>query len=218
MSTADSNSTAVFDPVCGMTISSAEAVGRVEYDRQIYFFCSNNCLEQFKANPETFVRPSANHHRSAAPAVSEGEYTCPMDPEVRQAGPGPCPKCGMALEPVMISHATKTEWTCPMHPEIVRDEPGSCPICGMALEPRTVTLEDTNPELDDMRRRFRVSLLFTGPILIFMISEFLPGQPLQHLFPARLLNWVELALATPVVLWGGWPFLVARGHPSSRAV
>ena len=75
----------------------------------------------------------------------EREYTCPMDPEVRQKGPGACPKCGMALEPVDVAPITKAEWTCPMHPEIVRDAPGSCPICGMALEPRTVTLEERIP-------------------------------------------------------------------------
>ena len=110
----------------------------------------------------------------------EREYTCPMDPEVRQKGPGACPKCGMALEPVDVAPVTKVEWTCPMHPEIVRDAPGACPICGMALEPRTVTLEEKNPELDDMTHRFRWSAVITAPILAFMVSEFLPGQPLQQ--------------------------------------
>ncbi len=105
------------------------------------------------------------------------------------------------------------EWTCPMHPEIVRDGPGSCPICGMALEPRFVTLEQTNPELDDMTRRFWWSLALTAPILMFMIAEFLPGQPLHHLLPPGVLNWIEFALATPVVLWGGWPFF-ERGWAS----
>jgi Cu+-exporting ATPase len=136
-----------------------------------------------------------------------------MDPEVRQKGPGACPKCGMALEPVDAAPATKTEWTCPMHPEIVRDEPGSCPICGMALEPRTVTLEERNPELEDMTRRFRWSAWITAPMLAFMVSEFLPGQPLQHAVPHGWTNWIQLALATPVVLWGGWPFFV-RGWAS----
>jgi Cu+-exporting ATPase len=109
----------------------------------------------------------------------------------------------------------KTEWTCPMHPEIVRDAPGSCPICGMALEPRTASLEEQqeNPELDDMTRRFRVSLLFTAPILALMISEMLPNQPLQHLVAPRVLTWLQMALATPVVLWGGWPFF-ERGWAS----
>src|SRR5256886_3035452 len=134
-------------------------------------------------------------------------YTCPMHPEVRQSQPGSCPKCGMALEPLAITPAaTKTEWTCPMHPEVVRDAPGSCPICGMALEPRVVTLEERNPELDDMTRRFRLSLLFTTPILALMISGFVPGQPLQSLLPHGALNRVEFFLASPVILWGGWPF------------
>ena len=91
---------------------------------------------------------------STAAEDAAREYTCPMDPEVRQLGPGPCPKCGMALEPVDIALSTRVEWTCPMHPEIIRDAPGTCPICGMALEPRTVTLEEKNPELEDMTRRF----------------------------------------------------------------
>jgi Cu+-exporting ATPase len=136
-----------------------------------------------------------------------------MDPEVRQQGPGACPKCGMALEPVNVAPVTKTEWTCPMHPEIVRDAPGSCPICGMALEPRVVTVEESNPELDDMTRRFWWSTAITAPMLAFMISEFLPGRPLQTLMPHGWMNWIQLALATPVVLWGGWPFFV-RGWAS----
>jgi Cu+-exporting ATPase len=119
----------------------------------------------------------------------------------------------MALEPVSAAPVTKTEWTCPMHPEIVRDGPGSCPICGMALEPRVVTLEDRNPELDDMTRRFRWSLVLTIPILAFMVSEFLPGQPLQHAFAPAFMTWSQFLLATPVVLWGGWPFFV-RGWAS----
>jgi P-type Cu+ transporter len=108
---------------------------------------------------------------------------------------------------------TKVEWTCPMHPEIVRDEPGACPICGMALEPRTVTLEERNPELEDMTRRFWWSAAITVPMLAFMISEFLPGHRLQALVPHGWMNWIQLALATPVVMWGGWPFFV-RGWAS----
>ena len=202
----------VLDPVCGMTISPDDAVGHVAHKGQTYYFCSESCLEQFKADPDRFLaadRPIVD----AAPADMECEYTCPMDPEVRQKGPGACPKCGMALEPVNFALVTKTEWTCPMHPEIVRDKPGSCPICGMALEPRTVMLEDTNPELDDMTRRFKASLALTVPILAFMVSEFLPGHPLDRLVPSGLRNWIELALASPVVLWGGWPFFV-RGWAS----
>ena len=117
------------------------------------------------------------------------------------------------LEPVSAAPPEKAEWTCPMHPEIVRDGPGSCPICGMALEPRTVAAEDENPELDDMTRRFWWSLALTAPMLAFMVSEFLAGQPLQHALPPAAMVWSQFVLATPVVLWGGWPFFV-RGWTS----
>jgi Cu+-exporting ATPase len=142
-------------------------------------------------------------------------YTCPMHPEVRSARPGICPKCGMALEPILGSGsaapaaAERTEWTCPMHPEIVRDAPGSCPICGMALEPRTVTAEEQdNPELRDMTRRFWVSAVLTVPLVAYAMTAHLGGGAVSHLGSPRLLGWIELLLATPVVLWGGWPFFV----------
>ena len=142
-------------------------------------------------------------------------YTCPMDPDVRQEGAGVCPKCGMALEPeVTTAPATRTEYVCPMHPEIVREEPGACPICGMALEPRVVTAEEEeNPELVDMRRRFWASVVLTLPVFVIAMAELLPGEPLQQLASLGVLSWAELALATPVVLWGGWPFFV-RGWQS----
>ncbi len=107
------------------------------------------------------------------------------------------------------------EWTCPMHPEIVRKGPGSCPLCGMALEPRTLTLEtleEENPELRDMSRRFLGSAVLTAPILALMISEMLPGKPLQRLAGPGAV-WIQFLLATPVVLWGGFPFF-ERGYQS----
>ncbi|HKM51893.1 MAG TPA: heavy metal-binding domain-containing protein, partial [Isosphaeraceae bacterium] len=98
-------------------------------------------------------------------------------------------------------------YTCPMHPEIVRDKPGSCPICGMALEPRTVILEEgPNPELVDMSRRFWVGLALSLPIFLLAMGDMLPGKPLHHLLSMTAMNWVQLALATPVVFWCGWPF------------
>jgi Cu+-exporting ATPase len=139
-----------------------------------------------------------------------------MDPEVRQEGPGECPKCGMALEPVVAAPpATKTEYTCPMHPQIVRDKPGSCPICGMALEPRTVTaVEERNPELLNMTRRFWISAALTIPILLVAMSDLIPGtSSFLRLASPRTWEWFEFILATPVVLWGGWPFFV-RGWRS----
>jgi Cu+-exporting ATPase len=105
------------------------------------------------------------------------------------------------------------EWTCPMHPEVIRSEPGSCPICGMALEPKRITLDDRNPELDDMSRRFRVSTALTVPTLALAMGEMIPGNPVARLLPGAGPAWAQLALATPVVLWGGWPFFV-RGWQS----
>ena len=130
-----------------------------------------------------------------------------MDPEVRQRGGGACPKCGMALEPLDPAAApTKTEYTCPMHAEIVRDEPGLCPICGMALEPRTVTLtEESNPELEDMTRRFWVGAILSLPVLLAAMSDMLPGQPLHRFASPRSLVWFQFILSTPVVLWCGLP-------------
>ena len=102
-----------------------------------------------------------------------------------------------------------TEYVCPMHPEIVRDAPGSCPICGMALEPNAVTLEEMeNDELSDMRRRFVLSAALTAPLLAVAMRPMLPGQPLDGLAAPATFAWLELLLATPVVLWGGWPFFV----------
>jgi Cu+-exporting ATPase len=107
----------------------------------------------------------------------------------------------------MPQAATRTEYTCPMHPEIIRPGPGSCPICGMALEPRTVAAtEEENPELRNMTRRFWASLVLTAPLLAAAMADMLPGMPVEHALPAGWLPWVELLLATPVVLWGGWPF------------
>ncbi len=146
----------------------------------------------------------------------EVTYTCPMHPEIRQPGPGACPKCGMALELVQPSiPAVKTEWTCPMHPEIVRDAQGNCPICGMALEPKTITTgEEENSELVDMTRRFKVSVVLTVPLVLIAMRHYIPGLSIIDLIiPAGVMKWMELVFATPVVLWGALPFFV-RGWQS----
>ena len=147
--------------------------------------------------------------------ATRATYVCPMDSEVRQDHPGACPKCGMALEPdVPLASATRIEYTCPMHPEIVRPGPGSCPICGMALEPRTALVEEEeNPELVSMTRRFWIAVALTIPVLALGMSDLLPGQPLGKILSMRAIGWIELALATPVVLWCGWPFF-ERGWAS----
>jgi P-type Cu+ transporter len=208
------------DPICGMTVDPDQAAGTAEYHGRRYLFCSTSCLERFQADPEQYTsHASMNAAPSGTqtPLPSEAvEYTCPMHPEVRQRGPGTCPKCGMALEPVTLAAPiTRTEYTCPMHPEIVRQEPGFCPICGMALEPRTVTVEDeVNPELVDMTRRFRISLGLTLPLLVMAMADMLLGEWVPSgIASTRLLAWVQLALATPVVLWGGLPFF-ERGWAS----
>jgi P-type Cu+ transporter len=130
------------DPVCGMTMDRSNAQVSVEYQGATYYFCSETCLRQFKSAPHKYMHsppvPESNATAQAA-SVKGTLYTCPMHPEIRQEGPGDCPKCGMALEPQLPdAPLSNTEWTCPMHPEVIRDEPGACPKCGMALEPRTV--------------------------------------------------------------------------------
>src|SRR5207248_4926165 len=161
-------------------VDPQNAAGSYEYKGQTYFFCSVGCREKFKADPERFL----NHEPASPIGIQRGRKQQPV--------------------------ATDTvTYTCPMHPEIVRDAPGSCPICGMALEPRTVTLaEGKNPELVEMTRRFWVSVVLSLPLLLIAMSEMLPTNPIASIIPMRSIVWIQLALATPVVLWGGWPFLV----------
>ena len=231
---------AVKDPVCGMSVNTATAKHRLEHGGASHYFCCAGCAEKFKADPEKYLfqapRPnSSSLIRLGQPAIQptpalpisspvdqfvnqpsadQPNYVCPMCPQVHASKPGPCPSCGMALEPETPSVAKRTEYTCPMHAEIVRPGPGSCPICGMALEPRTVTaIEEENPELRDMKRRFWVSLVLTVPLLVVAMADMLPGMPVEHALPKGWLPWLELLLATPVVLWGGWPFF-QRGWTS----
>jgi len=203
------------DPVCGMDVNRDTAAHQFDYDGETYFFCSHHCLEKFRADATKYLAPQDEKIEPQRTSEAGQIYICPMDPEVRQKGPGPCPKCGMALEPETVTAAlTKTEYVCPMHPEIVRDEPGSCPICGMALEPRTAAVEEeANPELVDMTRRFWVSVVLSIPVLFLAMSEAIPGQPVQKSFSATFLVWTQFVLATPVVLWGGWIFF-QRGWAS----
>ena len=244
------------DPVCGMDVNPATARFKTSHNGKEYFFCCAGCQAKFQANPEkilstpsrpmtmksglvslggpplvvpTLNKPAAapNPLSPAGSAKDPRAYVCPMCPEVRQIGPGPCPKCGMALDPESPAlPVAKTEYTCPMHPEIVRAEPGSCPICGMALEPRTVTVKEANPELSDMTRRFWISLVLTAPLLAIAMGSMLwPHALMGGIFIewggrkvgvtpwGSVLPWLELLLATPVVLWCGWPFF-QRGWAS----
>ena len=143
-------------------------------------------------------------------------WSCPMHPEGEFSISGDCPRCGMALERVVVA-ASARQYTCPMHPEIIRDEPGDCPVCGMALEPVVVTDdEDDNSELIDMTRRFWVSLLFTVPVFFIAMGDLLPGKPVSVVLPTSIRPWIELLLASPVVLWGAWPSSSSGNH-SGRA-
>ena len=221
------------DVVCGMSVDPKRAPANAEHAGKTYYFCCASCAAKFRVDPEKYLhaKPTVPGHASpliqlgaakpvmiAIPAAAPPKspvYVCPMDPEVRQDRPGPCPKCGMSLEPDLPStHATRIEYTCPMHPEIVRDQPGSCPICGMALEPRTAVVEELeNPELVSMTRRFWISVALAIPVLVLGMSDLIPGQPVQRLLSVRAVEWIQLLLATPVVIWGGWPFF-QRGWAS----
>ncbi|MDQ6957789.1 MAG: heavy metal translocating P-type ATPase [Mariprofundaceae bacterium] len=199
------------DPVCGMKVSrtSRNHIKHADHD---YYFCSEHCVEKFSADPAAFEGKDhvCEHKHTVKSAVTgnpEAMYFCPMCPGQEQKGPGICKSCGMALEPAAAPVLSqKTEYFCPMHPEVISDTPGSCPKCGMALEPRTITAEKSNPELDDMNRRFKLSTLLAVPVFVLaMVADLAPS-----LLPAGLgmgtVQWIEFVLATPVILWGGWPF------------
>jgi Cu+-exporting ATPase len=195
---------AAIDPVCGMTVTPKDAAATVSHLGKTYYFCSKHCQQKFEADPLRYVS-EAPAPESPKDGASAAEYTCPMHPEVRQATPGICPKCGMGLEPVDLLATSRIEYTCPMHAEVVSDHPGSCPKCGMALEPRTVELaEGPSHEQIDLTRRFWIGLALGVPVFIVAMADMLPNNPLQ-LWSAAL-NWVQLVLATPVVFWCGWPF------------
>ena len=167
------------DPICGMRVAG-DSPRRFDFDGTPYFFCSDHCLRKFSADPARYVGKEAQSGSAEAPDP-EAIYTCPMHPEVRQQGPGVCPKCGMALEPEMPS-----------------------------ME------EGENPELADFRRRFRVTLPLTAATVVVAMW----GHRLLAGLAAPALAWIQLALASPVVLWAAWPFLarcvasIRTGNPN----
>ncbi|MDA8124205.1 MAG: heavy metal translocating P-type ATPase [Deltaproteobacteria bacterium] len=169
------------DPVCGMGTADEKAFLRHEHGGKPYYFCSERCREKFKADPERFIGDRAGEGPAPAEAPDRSRiYTCPMHPEVRQAGPGTCPKCGMALEPRSVASGG----------------------------------EEEIPEYREMRKRFIVGAVLSVPLLLIAMRGMLPGGfPIERFVPPRTLGWLELLLATPVVLWGGWPFFV-RGVQS----
>ncbi|WJW74272.1 heavy metal translocating P-type ATPase [Thiohalobacter sp. IOR34] len=210
------------DPVCGMQVDS-DSPYHTAYAGKDFHFCSEGCLHKFQAHPDEYLttehpvsHDEVPQQEGAAPVCPDAScdigstfYTCPMHPEIRQKGPGTCPKCGMALEPEVEPVATlRTEYICPMHPEVVQDHPGSCPKCGMALEPRTVAAEEKNEELEDMTRRFWVSAVLATPVFLLAMTADLAPDWLPGGLSMQAVQWIECLLATPVVLWGGWPFFV----------
>ena len=209
----------LIDPVCGMAVTE-DTDHRIIHQGAEVLFCSDSCQQKFVEDPDKYLNPEnsqlpiSGNSPDGGPGTGSVIYTCPMHPEIQQQDQGSCPKCGMSLEaagqPVI---ASRTQYTCPMHPEIIQEGPGSCPKCGMALEPVTIAVEEKNEELIDMTRRFWVSTLLALPVLVLaMIADLAPA-----LLPAGLsmqaVQWIEFFLATPVVLWGGWPFFV-RGWKS----
>ena len=193
-----------------MTVNPNSAAGSHEYKGKTYYFCSAHCLQKFKDDPERFLNDGRSptsfgqdHLREqVANPLSQIQSIGHTSPKSERRPPA--------------NAGGSDSYTCPMHPEIVRDAPGSCPICGMALEPRTVSLDEAeNPELAEMSRRFWVSVALTLPLLAIGMSEFVPGADLERLWSMSVWGWIELALATPVVLWGAWPFFV-RGWESIR--
>jgi Cu+-exporting ATPase len=178
------------DPVCGMTVDPEKAAAKVEHDGKTYYFCSPRCAERFSKEPEKFLTALGR-------AGMEGmEHDHGQHSHAHSAE---------SQKPESTPHAKDkpVRYTCPMHPEIVRMGPGACPICGMALEPMDVFAEvEADPEYDSMFRRFWVSAALSAPLLI--LSMF--GEALGLRLAPNLRNGIELLLATPVVLWGGWPF------------
>jgi Cu+-exporting ATPase len=180
------------DPVCGMTVDTARAAATAEHRGKIHYFCSTGCAAKFRAEPEKYL---------AARQIVESP---------RQ--PGLVHFDDVKLAPA--SAANSAEYTCPMHPEIIRSKPGSCPICGMALEPRTAAAEEEeNPELVSMTRRFWTSVALAIPVVALGMSDMIPGQPVQQVLSMHAIGWIQFVLATPAVLWAGWPFF-ERGWAS----
>ena len=229
MATVSSTQIQAQDPVCGMDVDPVAAQHRIEQDGKSFYFCGRRCAETFRKDPGAALRkavgrpdrtvsgPRAEDEPAAGrsgAAVASAKYICPMCPGVESDGPSVCPKCGMALEPAAPA-TQRIQYTCPMHPVVIREEPGLCPKCGMALEPLAMSAEQKNPELVGMTRRFKVGAALTAPILVLTMGTYLPGigASLKQVIPTGLSHWLEFVLATPAVLWAGWPFF-QRGWKS----
>ncbi|MFG1238559.1 heavy metal translocating P-type ATPase [Xanthobacter autotrophicus DSM 597] len=206
----------VKDPVCGMDVKTDPAAGKptTEHEGRTYFFCCNGCKTKFEAAPETYLAPvkdpvcgmmvSPGSAKYSARHEKKPYFFCSSSCETKFKA-DPVRYVGGSAPPPPVEVAAGTIYTCPMDPEIRQIGPGTCPICGMALEPEVVTLDDgPNHELVDMTRRFWIGLALTLPVFVLEMGSHLFGwSPL----PQQMSNYVQFALATPVVLWVGWPFL-----------
>ena len=194
------------DLVCGMQVAVQSAKWSIQHRGQTWYFCSESCRKKFADDPERYEQRASVSSNGPAP---------PEDtPQPVKAG---C--CGSHGDHAVSKMAAPAvgavagKYTCPMHPEIEKDGPGSCPLCGMALEPREMTGEEENPELESMTRRLWVGVGLTIPLLAAMAAEMMSGHSVAGWIHSRWLGWVEMILATPVVLWCGWPFF-ERGWAS----
>lgn len=195
------------DPVCGMDVTE-DSAHQAAHDGQQYYFCSEHCQHKFQQDPCQYLH-AHSHTADTGPVDESATYTCPMDPEIVQQGPGTCPICGMALEPMGVPVIPmETRYTCPMHPEVIQEQPGNCPKCGMALEAQRVAVEEKNEELIDMTRRFWVSTVLAIPVFLLAMMADLAPNWLPSGLTMSVVQWIQFGLATPVVLWGGWPFFV----------
>jgi len=191
-----------------MTVEPGRAAATAEHAGKTYYFCCRGCADKFRVAPDKYLTAGPSHPAPHSAMVQLGGIKPTATPV---AGPGVAPAAARATAPAAVKPVV---YVCPMDPEVRQDHPGPCPKCGMALEPQTVSiLEEENPELRDMRRRFWFSVALTVPIVAVAMGDYIPGRPLANLASARAWAWLELILATPVVLWGGWPFFV-RGWNS----
>jgi Cu+-exporting ATPase len=180
------------DPVCGMIVDPAKAAGKAEHEGKTFYFCSTRCAERFSKEPQKFLTAPGtagmkHHHAQLEHAAHAPKPSSVLD-------------SGAETAPVKDK---KARYTCPMHPEIVQIGPGTCPICGMTLEPMDVLAElEADPEYDSIRLRFWVSAALSVPVLLLSML----GESLGLRLTPTVRNGIEFLLATPVVLWGGWPF------------
>ncbi len=160
----------VKDPVCGMDVDPNDAAGSTKHEGQEYHFCSTHCLKAFKKDQAKYINkePKISNNQVVS---NDAVYTCPMHPEIKQVGPGSCPFCGMALEPIEVS----------------------------------LSDEESNPELIDFTHRLKWSVGFSIPLLFISMGEMIPGVSFHEILPNSMVNWIQLFLATPVVIWAGFP-------------